>query len=99
MTDMATFDAVIRHVYAEPRFLATLEWHRRFGVVSQLMSQVPRWELEEYVETGQHPDPAREISIVLHEEPDWDWWEPRHDHLWRRTLMRNGELMRRRRTA
>lgn len=81
---------ILKHVYTEPRFVAEIEWSRRFSLSAQLMGQVPREELEEYVDTGQHPNPDRTITFVHYEEPDWDWWEP--TTRWRRIAARDREL-------
>lgn len=85
-----TINIVMRHVWTEPRFAAEVEWSRRFSLSSQMFGQVPRDELEEYVDTGQHRNPDRVITLVQYEEPDWDWWEP--TTRWRREAARDREL-------
>lgn len=90
MNFTSTLNTVMKHVWTEPRAAAQINWHSEYGIGAQLMGQVPRDELEAYVDTGQHQNPGRVISIVIHEEPDWDWWEP--TTRWRREAAREREL-------
>jgi hypothetical protein len=88
-----SLSTIAKHVWTEPKFVAQIEWGRDHpSLAAQLMGQVPRKELEEYVDTGQHPNPDRRVSFVMYDEPDWDWWEPRYDQPWRRQAARDREL-------
>ena len=85
------FDRVLRHVWSEPKFVAQVEWMKDHpGIVGQMMEQgVSRSEIEGYIdgEGWEHPD--REVTLVVHEMPNFDWWEPRHDQPWRRQAARD----------
>lgn len=88
-----SLNIILKHTYSEPKFKASIEWGKDHpSLAAQLMGRVGRAALEEYVETGQHPNPEQRVSFVRYEEPDWDWWEPRHDQLWRRKQARHREL-------
>lgn len=90
---MTNLNIILKHTYSEPKFNAWIEWGEDHpSLARQLMDQVGRPALDEYVETGQHPNPEQRVSFVRYEEPDWDWWEPRHDQPWRRKQARHREL-------
>jgi hypothetical protein len=92
MSKLENFNTIMRHVYTEPRFRAKVEWHSEYGIGAQLHRQVPRAEMKAFVAGHGWQNPDREVSLVRYEEPDWDWWEPRHDQLWRRQAARQREL-------
>ena len=90
---VASFEAVAKHVYTEPKFVARIEWGRDHpSLAAQLMGQVGRGALEQYVATGKHANPDQQIVFVKYDEPDWDWWEPRYDQPWRRQVARDREF-------
>lgn len=85
-------DLVIRHCWSEPKAVAQIEWwddHPPFA--SQLMDQVG-WQADGFLSGRGWVDPNQEVTLVQYEEPDWDWWEPRHDQPWRRQEFRSREL-------
>jgi hypothetical protein len=92
MSRLSRFGVIAKHVYTEPRFKAEAEWLHEFGVAAQLGRQVPREEMVGFVAGHGWENPDREIVLEMHEPPDWDWWEPRHDQPWRRKQSRDREL-------
>lgn len=90
MTKTQKVSAIMKHAWSEPRFAAEMEWNRLFSIGAQLFGQVPYSEMEHYAATGQHVNPEREITLTLHEPPDWDWWEPTSE--WRRKAGRERDL-------
>lgn len=90
MSRLDRLSIIARHVWTEPRAKAYIEWSSRYSLSSQFMGQVPRGELDGYVDTGQHRNPDRTVTLVQYEEPDWDWWEPTTQ--WRREAARDREL-------
>jgi hypothetical protein len=91
MNTVKSFRDAARFVFTEPKFVAQLEWHRKYGLGGQLEEQWPRDEMEAFAATGQHPHPERRVRLVLNEMPDFDWWEPRYDQSWRRQDARRRE--------
>jgi hypothetical protein len=92
MTTADRFNAIIKHVWTEPRFAAEAEWYyENPGLAGQLMGQgVSREELEGFIDGNGWVDPDREVTFVVHEPPDWDWWEP--TTRWRRLAARDREF-------
>lgn len=92
----ASIGAVIKHVWTEPKAVAKIHWmeyqrEHAPSLMDQIFAQVGYGAAEQFASGGGWPDPDQRITLVRYdlEEPDWDWWEPRHDQLWRRTTMRN----------
>ena len=94
MSRLEQMNAVVKHVWTEPKFVAQVKWRALQPSLSQqLEAQVGRSAMERFAAGGGWPEPDRVVSFVLpDEEPDWDWWEPRHDQLWRREAARAREL-------
>jgi len=86
------FDRVLRRIWCEPKFVARIKWLNEYSVNAQLHAQVPRAEMEAFVRGEGWVNPDRPISFVVHEEPDWNWWEPRYDQPWRRQQARDREF-------
>lgn len=92
MSRARAFNDVLRHVWCEPRFVAEMEWSREYSVGAQMMGQVPRHEVEQFVDGEGWENPDRTITIEFHEPPDFDWWEP--TSAWRRKAARDrGEVV------
>lgn len=89
MSDTGSFTRVLKHVWSDPKFVAEMEWFRDHP---NPMQQV-------FAQLGSRPgsnvgDWLREVAdeevyILIHEPPDFDWWEPRHDQPWRRGQARD----------
>ena len=90
---LATASAVIRHVWTEPKFVAQVHWARdQPSLFEQIMAQVGRSAVEQYAAGGDWPNPDTLVHVEVRKEPDWDWWEPRHDQPWRRQQARDRAL-------
>lgn len=82
-SNMDQVDAVLRHVWSEPRFVAWTEWFKDHpSLAQQLIEQVGYGAAERFAAGGGWENADQEISFVRYEEPDWDWWEPTSQ--WRR---------------
>ena len=92
MTTLERADAIICCYMLDPKYVAINEWMGQYGIISQLCGQWPRDEMEAFVGTGEHLNPDREMKLVVHEQPDWDWWEPRYDSPYRREQAREREF-------
>jgi hypothetical protein len=92
---LAGLNRVLKHVYSEPKFVAQVEWwHLHPDPIQQALAIVGRDAAEQYIEGHGWPEGVAEMEISVTmppEEPDWDWWEPRHDQPWRREQARDRE--------
>lgn len=81
---------IMKHAWLEPKFVAQVEWMADHpGLSMQIEQQVGRAAMEQYAAGGGWPDPDAAVTFVIHEEPDWDWWEPTSE--WRRLAARDRE--------
>lgn len=86
-------NAVIKHVWSEPRFVAWVEWHSEHpSLARQMADQLGRGAMEQFAAGNGWPDPDAEVAFIEYDEPDWDWWEPtsewRRKDAWRRACPR-----------
>lgn len=96
MTRLEEFDVIVKHCWSEPKFVAKVQWMGEHpDPVSQIFAQLgsqPVSKREGDVYRWLEDVADETVSVMIHEEPDWDWWEPRHDQLWRRAATRDREL-------
>lgn len=86
------YATIIKHVWTEPKSVAQWEWLlENDGYANQLSQQVNRHAMQQFVDGDGWPEPEQRIAFhkPMMVEPDWDWWEPRHDQPWRRTSARD----------
>ena len=95
MGRLEDLDRVLKHVWLEPKFKATMEWYDTHpDPVSQMFAQVgsrPASKDDEEVGAWLRNHADETVTVELHEPPDFDWWEPRHDQPWRRKQTRDRE--------
>lgn len=89
------FGRVAKHVYTEPKFVAQVQWmHEHPNPVQQIFNQLgsqPLSKSDEDVRDWLEANADRRVTVEIHEMPDFDWWEPRHDQPWRRQAARDRE--------
>jgi hypothetical protein len=72
-------DAIVCYML-DPKYVVINEWQGQYGIPCQLARL-----LETY-------GPEDVVSLSVHEEPDWSWWEPRYDLPYRRQQAREREF-------
>jgi hypothetical protein len=60
----------------DPRFVAQSKWMSGYGLACQ------------FIHALESHGPEGTVTLVKHEEPDWQWWEPRYDQPFRRVQAR-----------
>jgi hypothetical protein len=94
MTQSEKLTVILKHTWAEPKFVAQIEWmHDHPDPISQMFAQLgsrPVSKSDDDVRGWLEDVADEEVSFVVHEQPDWDWWEPTSE--WRRKHARDREL-------
>ena len=82
-------------VWSEPKFVAQVKWHEMHpDPIQQIFAQLgslPASKSGGSIASWLHKHADETVTVQLHEPPDWDWWEPRHDQPWRRKQARDRE--------